>query len=289
MLLTLKRLATSRVRLTASIGLGVCLTSVASPAAAADAKACISAYEAGVKAQQTGRPLEARGQFDGCLDPGCPEAIRQECASHRSKADADVPSIVVGATDGADRDIVNASVWLDGNKVADALSAKSIELAPGNHVIRIRRGDAEVEQKVLLRQGEKNRSFILKFPKVDADAAKSGGTAPPTNTDEPPTDRNSNGYGPWPYVIGGVGVVGLGAFGFFALDGQGKESDLDSCKPSCAPGDVDAMDTSYLLADISLGVGLVAISVAVYMLLDGDSNSVEQRMNSFPGRLRFTF
>ena len=40
---------------------------------------------------------------------------------------------------------------------------------------------------------------------------------------------------------------------------------MDGCKPYCAPSQADKMRLRYLLADISLGVGVVALGAGGYL------------------------
>jgi hypothetical protein len=70
------------------------------------------------------------------------------------------------------------------------------------------------------------------------------------------------------YVLGGVGIAAAASFGYFALSGHSGMSSLSDCKPFCATSDVQSVRTKYLIADISLGVSLVALaSAAGYWLL----------------------
>jgi hypothetical protein len=67
------------------------------------------------------------------------------------------------------------------------------------------------------------------------------------------------------YVLGGVGVVALGSFAAFALSGKSAESAMDGCKPACTQAQADKMRLRYLLADVSLGVGVAALGVGGYL------------------------
>jgi hypothetical protein len=68
------------------------------------------------------------------------------------------------------------------------------------------------------------------------------------------------------YVLGGVAVVGAASFSYFALSGHSEFNTLNHCKPYCQPDDVRRVRTKYLLADISLGVSVVALASAGYWL-----------------------
>jgi hypothetical protein len=70
------------------------------------------------------------------------------------------------------------------------------------------------------------------------------------------------------WVLGGVGAAALGSFVGFALSGRAKENDMmSSCAPYCSQQDEDTMRRRYLVADISLGVSLVSLGAAAYLVL----------------------
>lgn len=67
------------------------------------------------------------------------------------------------------------------------------------------------------------------------------------------------------WVLGGVGVVGLGVFGTFAILGKNRQAELErTCLPSCAPGSVNAVKRKYLIADVGLAIGAVSLGGAGY-------------------------
>ena len=63
--------------------------------------------------------------------------------------------------------------------------------------------------------------------------------------------------------------VGLGGFAYFGYRGLSTKSDLDDqkCKPACPQERVDEGNRQFLIADISLGVGVVALGAATYLWL----------------------
>src|SRR5205814_1618210 len=88
-------------------------------------------------------------------------------------------------------------------------------------------------------------------------------------------DHGSGGHTPvLAYVLGGVGILGLGSFTYFGLTSKGDLSNLkDTCAPYCAQNDLDSVKTRMLVADISLGVGIVALGVATYLFVTNGSNA----------------
>jgi hypothetical protein len=69
-------------------------------------------------------------------------------------------------------------------------------------------------------------------------------------------------------LVGGVGAV---SFVYFGLSARSADRDLDGCTPNCDPSTVTTIKREYLLANVSLGVGLAgAIGASVlWFILPG--------------------
>ena len=92
---------------------------------------------------------------------------------------------------------------------------------------------------------------------------------PPSNPTPPPGGETAKEGSIVPaLVVGGIGVLALGSFAIFGLGGKSDVNNLENtCKPHCAESDVDKARTKLIIADISLGVGIVALGVATYLIL----------------------
>jgi hypothetical protein len=233
------------------------------PATEADVlDACINSYEQAQRLRKSGDLTAARDALMACSRDTCPDIAKTDCTRWLAEVRQDMPSIVVGARFGDGRDAIEVTVMLDGKPLTERLDGHAIELNPGVHVLRFEtKGRAPVEERVSIRVGERNRRIMATF-------------ADPTPPAPPPPPPQ--GIPAVTYVLGGVGVLGLAGFGFFGATGLSKESDLDQCKPSCPSNEVDAVRTRYLLADISLAVGAVALGGASYFYFTRDSGSPEQ-------------
>ncbi len=63
-------------------------------------------------------------------------------------------------------------------------------------------------------------------------------------------------------------MAALGSFTYFAISGSSEKSDLRArCGSRCSDAEVASLKTRYILADVSLGVGIVALGVATYLWL----------------------
>jgi hypothetical protein len=186
------------------------------------------------------------------------------------------PSVFIVGRDKAGRDTLDVRVMVDGQEVAQSLTASAIALDPGEHALRFEHDGAVVEQQLVLREGEKLRQLVVDF----APAGPSDPFPPPT-VDTPPSATSAalppaapkRTKRPTPvsvYVFGGLGLVGLGTFAGLSVSGFQKESDLrDSCGQTgtCAQEDVDTVAQRYLISDIALGVGVASLGTAFALYL----------------------
>jgi hypothetical protein len=174
-----------------------------------------------------------------------------------------MPSVVLVARDAAGRDLRDVHVTLDGGPLVDHLDAHAIPIDPGEHAFRFERGGVTVEERVMVREGEKARLLT-----VTVDAAPRAGPEPPAE----PTATAPRSTNVATYIVGGLGLAALGAFGYFGLSGRSEYFDLEhSCAPHCTSSQTAPGRTKLIVADISLGVSVVALGVAAYMLLTRSS------------------
>lgn len=249
-----------------SLGLGLAL--VTTPALAEEGKKeCVAAHADSQKLRSEAKLTEAREKLIACTRPECPGAVRADCAKWLSEVQDEIPSVVVVATDANGGDVADVKVIVDGKVVASELNGQPVLLDPGARTLRFEReGSSPVERNLVIRVGERNRRVEVQFTPQLANATEGGATG--TANDEPTQDSGTgSGGGNVPtmtWILGGVGVLGLASFTYFSLDGLGKESDLKDCKPNCPHDDVQSTKTSYLIGDISLGVGVAALAGAAY-------------------------
>ena len=90
----------------------------------------------------------------------------------------------------------------------------------------------------------------------------------------PPPVQVSHGLPAATYFFGGLGIVALGSFGYFGYRGKTDADHLRStCVPGCTPSDVSAVHTKLLVADVSLGVGIVSLLAATFFALHRSASS----------------
>lgn len=251
--------------------------SVAAPNPPASADACVRLSERGLAARDKGLLREARGHFISCAADTCPRTLRVDCSRWLEEVEATLPSIVAGAREEGGIDLFDVKVLVDGVVAVEPQQGKAIALDPGPHVVRFERPGAEpVEIKIMLRAGERNRPVLASFTKRDPAVAP----PPATLADEPwhaknekseKKDEKHRGPPVLAWVFGGIGIAGIGAFTGLAISGSSEKDRLRGvCSPNCTDNDVGSLKGQYIAADISLGIGIVALGLATYFFLKGD-------------------
>ncbi len=245
------------------------------------ANECIKASEDGLALRDRGKLRDARRSFVTCASDSCPKALRIDCARWLEDVDGSLPTVVFGAKDGRGADLFDVTVLVDGDRVVGHEQGKALPLDPGPHTIRFERKDRKpVEERVLLRAGERNRPIIAQFGDPPADKGDKGDKGDKSDKGDKgdkgdKTPPKSDGNVPiLAYVLGAVGVAGLGSFTFFALNGASEKDRLRTqCSPTCSDQQVSTLKTDFIIADVSLGVGIVALGVATYLFLTSSSGS----------------
>jgi hypothetical protein len=144
-----------------------------------DAKqACIAAVEQGQTQRDDGKYRQARASFLTCAQDVCPRVVKQSCTKWLRELDESAPTIVVSAKDDQGNDLTDVKVTFDGAPIASQLDGRPLEVDVGEHVLRFdREGSATVEQKLLLRAGEKARVVTVTLKRAEPDG---GGEKPAT-------------------------------------------------------------------------------------------------------------
>lgn len=230
--------------------------------------ACIASYERYENRLAAGDLLEAKKGLAQCGASNCPGALQRECVGALAALEPRVPTVVLVARDPAKRDLTDVRVSLDGVPLRAKLDGREVEVNPGPHRFRFETAGADpVEQSVVIHEREKGRF-------VEAQLVPRGVLAPsPAERDrekEKEKDVEVTSSRPVPalsWVLGGVGVIGLGTSAFFGATALAARSDANQCKPNCAPHQVDIVNQRLLGADIALGVSLVSLAAAVVVYL----------------------
>jgi len=236
--------------------------------------ACFSSHEQGQLLRNDGRLRRARAELLVCARDICPAPVRNECTQWIGEVDAAQPTIVLQVREADGRDLDDVRVLVDGEPLVDRLDGRPTAVDPGPHDLRFEMRDGRSEkQSVVIGVGEKDRRIVVQLaPRPVAPAAPAPPAATPASASarppEPPPERASSA----PVVVGfglaGFGVLGLGSFALFAATGYHDEKTLaDDCAPHCKQSDADAVQRRYVVADVSLAVGITALAVGAGILL----------------------
>lgn len=200
-------------------------------AAPPDKQVCISAAEQGQSQRDDGKYRAARTSFLICSQEHCPRVIAQSCTKWLRELDESAPTIVLGAKDERGNDLTDVKVTFDGVPFATELDGKPLEADAGEHVLRFEReGNQPVEQKLLLRAGEKARVVSVTLKSIGApEQPPSSSTGQPEPAPSSPEPALSTHH----VLAGSLGVAALAAAGvgvFFYLSSNHEKNDAGSLR-----------------------------------------------------------
>ena len=228
----------------------------APPAEAADVSkaACLSNYEEAQLARRERRLLASRAALRICSGVACPSAIRADCVDWLDQVSRSLPSVVVTAR-ARGADVLAVKVFIDGKLAAERLTGFALEVDPGLHKFRFESPPWPVmEREVLASEGVKQRPIEVEFAPPLPSPLLSHPEARPFRL-----ERSD-------YVFGGLAVAGFGVLAYFGGTGLYDAHQLRTdCKPFCDHADVQAVQTKLLIADIGLGIGILALVVGLYL------------------------
>lgn len=273
-----------------ALAFGVALLCSVSPALADTKSECAQAYEAAQEQRGGGKLRAAKESLVTCSQAACASFIKKDCAKWLSEVEAAIPTVVFSARAGK-QDLTDVKVTLGDQALASALDGKAIPMDPGTHTFVFEHekyGSKEV--KFVIKEGKKAQAIEVVFEGEDSGGGAAGGdSGGDTRGDKGGvkvgTDgvKGSNTLG---FVLVGLGVVGLGGFTYFALSGKSDENGLKCAEfKTCTDDDLDPIKQKYLFADISLGVGVVALGVGTVLLLTSGPKKEGPTAKARPFRL----
>ena len=262
---------------------------------------CAQAYERAQGEKTTGQLKAAIEHLKRCVDAKCAKFIRKDCVQWMQDAQRALPTVVFSIREGGD-EITDVEILCDGKMLIRMLDGEPIPVDPGLHDFTFNvPGLIPAERQVLIQEGERKRIIKVELRSPESIAPPPPPLPPPPLPPPPPPSSNAGptlsakpnpplaGSSPpslahaLPYGLAGVGALGVAGFAVFATLGTSQKGDLErSCSPFCPRGQVDSAKTKYILADTCLGVGLVSLGVAAYLLVKrhGESSSTRDAATS---------
>ena len=235
---------------------------------------CARAYEDGQELRKSGRLLSARSALQSCARDDCPGFIRSDCATWYGELQSEIPTLVFAARSEG-RDVAEVRVSIGDRVLTSRIDGREVELDPGEYEFRFVAPEMRpLEQHFVIARGERNRLIQVQL-------ASSAPRLPPPPKAAAPLQPASRRSLLLPGVLAGVG--GLGVVGFAALGawGRASEDELETtCSPQCSESRVSSVRTKYLLADVSLGVGVASLGLAAYFAIAGGATEAPARAPS---------
>jgi hypothetical protein len=227
---------------------------------------CARAYEEGQELRKSGQLVAARATLQSCAHDQCPDFIRTDCASWYDEVQSELPTLVFAARSQG-RDLSEVRIWLGERVLASLIDGQAVELDPGDYVLRFEARDMRpLKQRFVVARGERNRLIQVELePTV---ATVPAAAAPGPDRSLAPSAQRSLLL---PGMFAGVGVLGVAGFAGLGAWGLSGEKHLEeACSPRCSASELAEVRTRYLLADVSLGVGLASLSLGAYFYLSQD-------------------
>jgi hypothetical protein len=222
--------------------------------------ACAKAYEMSQRWRQDGKLQQAREQALACAQPTCPALLVGDCTNWLSELDAAIASVILEVRDAGGQPVTQASVLVDGQQLTSALDGRALPLDPGTRRFTVRLPDGQtLERSLVVSEGQKGQLLRFELPAAPVPA---------------PAQRGRRGSSALLYGAAAFGVMGGVGFAYFGLQGRADEQNLrDGCAPRCTDQDLAPLERTYLAADISLGVGVVAAGLFGYLWLTRDDDT----------------
>lgn len=259
-------------------------------------RTCTAAYDGGHERQRSGHLREARELYLGCAAASC-GGLQRKCASAAMQLSSAIALIAPVVTDDAGNPLVDVQVKMDEQPLTARLDGHELPVDPGVHefsfTARVGRWpgrEVSTTRKIMIVEGQRGPVAIT-LPSPDEGSPKAMSAAPTTEAsavdtapaveshkaqdkpaDDAPPPREApaappqgGGPSPLPYVLGGVGLLGVGAGALLTYWGKTDNDALAQCSPNCQPSSVDHIRRLYLAADISFGAGAAGLGVAALL------------------------
>ncbi len=245
--------------------------------AAEEPLTCPQAYEKAQEEKTAGRLNAAIEHLKSCIDPSCAVFIREDCLRWMDQTESALPTVVFSVREDG-KDLTEVEVLCDDKTLTGILDGKAIPVDPGLHAFTFNvPGLAPEQRQVLIREGERNRIINVEFSRLHESVGPPSPTSGAATALSPDPSLRSERR-TLPYALAGVGTLGVAGFAVFALLGNSQQGDLErTCSPYCQSSQVDSVKTKYLLADACLGVGLISLGVATYLLVKNHGESATGR------------
>ena len=215
---------------------------------------CVTEAYQGQRLRDAGDLAAARAVLRRCVAATCPAMVVNDCSTWLAQVEARIPTVVLAAHDPSGRDLLHVRVMVDDRLMATELDGISVAVNPGPHRFLFTGDSGAVgEASIIAHEGEKDRIVSATLAPAHLDAG--------ARSHEAGVSRAA-------LIVGGVGVAAIGTFAGFGIVGESERTTLENgCATthSCSAAAVDSAQTKLIVADVSLGVGVLALASAAYL------------------------
>jgi len=276
--------------------------------------ACNDAFAKAKEAAQDDHLRSANEWFALCAEATCAPALRKKCTAVHGRIAALMPSVVPKVTD-LTGDSTDAEVKMDGEVLTSNLDGTAIAIDPGEHEFTFSRdGEVFAKRRVSIEKGQRRQIVSATFqprkteqqadpgpatvveerpparaPRKVPTAVAVADSEPAAEETEPRVVRRAASRrdsepaeaqtgAPWSaYALGAVGVLGVGGYFTLNLKGSAENDALAAlCAPNCRPESVRKVRNIYLMADVSLGIGVAALAASTYLFFRSPDSPEEE-------------
>ena len=267
------------------------------PSRVKEQRSCVSAYEREQELERTAQLRLAREVVLTCARSACGNFLQRQCSTKYNQLESEIPTVILVARDGDADSLVDVQVTVDGEPLTSKLDGRPLPVDPGLHDFSFKiDSGAAVVQRALILQGQHDRAITVSLRAPDKRTQKARpAPAPPqpetkTSPSKPASDASpeiasatpdtrwlengsSDGSHVAPYLAGGLGLVGVGAFAVLFSWAMTDNEKLLRCSPDCAQASIDRVRNLYIAADVSLGAGIIGLGASTWMFLAADSGT----------------
>jgi len=230
--------------------IGCLLVFATAPASAErDPAECIQTHANAQEQADKGRLFEARRLFESCATNDCPKLIQADCKTLGKAVEKSTPTLNLTVLDHNGGTPAELRIEVDGVLLPTDASKQPIALDPGERRFKLSApGYPDADVTILVKQKEKNQTAVVRFAAPDPIASKV---------------RTAG------YVFAGISAVGILSFTGFAISGYADQHRLESSASRIDDSNLrlaDRMHHKYAISDMSLGIGLVSLGAATFLL-----------------------
>jgi hypothetical protein len=206
---------------------------VSASVARADTKSdCVAASDQGQQLRDDGKYQRAQAAFQVCANDACPKVVSRLCTQWLEELGRSMPTVVLGAKDEHGLDVVDARASLDGTPWVQKLDGKPVPIDPGEHILRVERdGSQPVEQRIVVRAGEKSRVVTIAFSPVAAPTEQTAAVDAGSRRSTPPSTARL-------VTTVALAALAVGAIGggiYFGLQSNNEADSASSIRGTLPP------------------------------------------------------